>query len=373
MLDQMIKGALDQMAGADQPAPRVSIAQAMRQARVQRRRQRLTAAGAPVLAAGAALAIALTGVIGGGSARSLGPAEGGVGRRVAPRTFNPLRPYAAFGWLPGGLEKRAGGTFGRTYLELAGEAQAGRITTPVLLNAYTSGECRVTRGSLGCPPSGLHVAPIPLVLGQRVGLVNGQAAYWLPPARTSSLGLRPGTLAWQYARGGWAVEQTYNDLHTALKIARNIRFGPTAGSIIRFPVQLTDVPADWQINDVGTSSLNGVQYASSFIVTAGTVNDLMGNTPTETPQVDAGPGGRNACAGLMYYKTTTDVINGYAVSVANDEKSWPQHELCANDARGVFAWIITGDHPPISPVNLFAHHLRLLGPDPARWTTRPIG
>jgi hypothetical protein len=33
---------------------------------------------------------------------------------------------------------------------------------------------------------------------------------------------------------------------------------------------------------------------------------------------------------------------------------------------------ISGPHAPLSPAEFFAHHLKLLGPDSANWTTTPI-
>jgi hypothetical protein len=34
---------------------------------------------------------------------------------------------------------------------------------------------------------------------------------------------------------------------------------------------------------------------------------------------------------------------------------------------------VQGAHPPISVASLFGDHLRLLGTNPANWTTKPIG
>jgi hypothetical protein len=34
--------------------------------------------------------------------------------------------------------------------------------------------------------------------------------------------------------------------------------------------------------------------------------------------------------------------------------------------------VITGNHPPIDVTTLFAR-LRLIGPDPRKWTTSPVG
>ena len=66
------------------------------------------------------------------------------------------------------------------------------------------------------------------------------------------------------------------------------------------------------------------------------------------------------------------MIDGYPVTLGGDKKFWPQEELCAADADGLLVWIAVGARPTISPADLFGDHLRLLGPDPAHWTTQPI-
>ena len=48
--------------------------------------------------------------------------------------------------------------------------------------------------------------------------------------------------------------------------------------------------------------------------------------------------------------------------------------LCAANADGLALYIGQhGAHPPISVASLFRDHLRLLGANPANWTTKPIG
>jgi hypothetical protein len=64
------------------------------------------------------------------------------------------------------------------------------------------------------------------------------------------------------------------------------------------------------------------------------------------------------------------IINGYQVVVTNVIKE----QLCAPRARGLIVVISEfGAQPPISVNGLFGHHLRLLGPNPANWTSKPIG
>ena len=51
-----------------------------------------------------------------------------------------------------------------------------------------------------------------------------------------------------------------------------------------------------------------------------------------------------------------------------------KEQLCAPRARGLIVVISEfGAQPSISVNSLFGHHLRLLGPNPANWTSKPIG
>jgi len=52
----------------------------------------------------------------------------------------------------------------------------------------------------------------------------------------------------------------------------------------------------------------------------------------------------------------------------------PVQELCGAHADGLWFDIqVFGAHPSIGVVSLFRDHMRLLGTNPASWTTEPIG
>ncbi|MGN6173141.1 MAG: hypothetical protein ACTHPS_09335 [Streptosporangiaceae bacterium] len=52
----------------------------------------------------------------------------------------------------------------------------------------------------------------------------------------------------------------------------------------------------------------------------------------------------------------------------------PRQSLCDAHADGLALYISEfGAHPPISLASLFRDHLRLLGANPAKWTSKPIG
>ncbi len=373
MLDQMIRRAFEQMAGSDQPPARVSITHAIRRARVQRRRQALTAAGAPVLAAGAVVAIGLAGVIG-LTGRAQAPAGGSTaGTAAAPRYFSLLRPYAAFGWLPDGT------SLSQTRDGLGQDALLlwGRMDTHTQLAIYAAGRCKVSGHTLRCNVAGQPIAS--QALGGLVGDVDGHRAYWAsehlsigvsPSLARRTLHLTAGALCWQYARGGWAVLDAPN-LRDALRMAVSIRIGPDVSPPVRFALQLTGVPADWQVNAVAAGWRDGILYATSYQITVGRADIGPEGDPSQpaTPSVQIGPGSKGACP----QAEPSTVINGYPVRLWGPNETWADPELCAPDADGLFVWIQVSPRPIISPAEMFGHHLRLLGPDPAHWTTQPIG
>jgi hypothetical protein len=415
MLESDIRAVYEEMADSDLPPSTISIPAATHRGRMRLGLHRSGIIAAPVFAAAAVLAIALSGVLPGGLLGTGRTADSAFG--PAPAHFDPLSPYASFGWLPGHESARVSGLFGTTDLILYGRG--------VLLDAYSAGHCQVRGGGLLCNPGDGRPHQIPDgKLGRLAGKVAGQPAFWQPerhqvlmlgivallrnrtagpmpsgtntagavPDNTSTAGTvpdntstagrqvsastsqgpRPGSLKWQYARNGWAIVEAPS-LSTALRIARDIRFGPGVGTPVSFPFQLTGVPADWHVDSVLTSWIGDVQYARSFVVTSGLPDATpLGIYPAATPLFDAGPASLNACGGLMYYRASTTVIRGYRVSL-DSGRLWPQQQLCAGNADGVFVWMNLGRGPAISAVDLFAHHLRLLGPDPANWTTQPIG
>ncbi len=320
----------------------------------------------PVAAAAAVAVIALVaGLIVPGALRpAAAPAAhlGYVGTTRAPQYFNPLRPYARFGWLPPSSIPAASEVISQRMMSLGNPSGA-------FLALFAAGACHLTGHTLNCLPSGNRYP-----LGRDIAQGDGHPAYWTAP------GTSPGQLAWQYAVGGWAVLDYAASGHAsaiddAVKIADHVRFGYRGEPAIRFPVQLTDVPANWQVNCVATSLVGHVMYATSDVVTAGRVTGSIcgDDAPLNAPHFDAGQGAKNACAGLIYAEAHSqpEVINGYQV-VLGTENAWPNYELCADNAAGTFVWIAIGAHPTLSPASIFAHHLRLLGSSPAKWTTKPI-
>lgn len=369
MLEEDIKSLYERMADMDQPPSSISIPGAVRAGRVRVTRRRAAALATPVLAAAVVIAIALAASIQGGLH---GTHPTGSARR-APQYFSPLRPYARFGWLPpkSHSSPAVGEVISQKMMSLGNPSGA-------FLVLFAAGVCHVTGHALSCSPSGERYE-----FGRSVAIVDGRPAYWTAPQKPQGAfhGISSGVLVWQYAAGGWGVLDYTPSGHTsarndAVKIADRVRLGYRGEPAIRFPVQLTGVPASWQVNCVATSQIGHVMYAASDVVTAGRVTGSIcgDDAPLNAPHFDAGQGAKRACGGLIYAEAHSkpEVINGYQVVLGTDKKFWPNHELCANNAAGTFVWIAVGAQPILSPASIFAHHLRLLGSNPAKWTTKPI-
>jgi hypothetical protein len=195
-------------------------------------------------------------------------------------------------------------------------------------------------------------------------------------------------LLWQYARGGWAglVLPTANATklsaaqreaykQDAVKIANHVRYGAATPPLV-FPAQLTGLPSRWQVGSVYYQPDGRLLRASRFALTTGTPDlgaDGGLEYQTNLPYfgvIDPATFYRNFCP-----TSGSEIINGYRVVVTNQVAgTLPSESLCAANADGLALTIDQqGAHPPISVASLFRDHLRLLGTNPANWTTKPIG
>jgi hypothetical protein len=343
------------------------------------RRWRQPAWAVPVAAAIAvALVIGLAVSVSNGLFGTLRPA-GPTHLPAAPRQFNPLIPYVSFGWLPAG-QSLSSGEVRPTQIFLT----AGSTGLPGWgLNVYARGQCHLTRppGGLQCPHQGLDGTTARFKFTAPAPAVDAHRAFW---AGTG--------LVWQYARDGWAAltwpasapgvrtprQDTVRTQRQAIKIAGHLRFG--AATPLVFPAQLTGLTTQWQISDVYYLPDAGVLRAESFMLTTSTsrylshVGDL--GVWTNAPYVEIHPAPRNGTCTPHdpASKNTSEIINGYRVVVKRMPIGGvPQQELCAAHADGFWLSIIEfGPHPSIDVASLFRHHMRLLGTNPANWTSHPL-
>jgi hypothetical protein len=123
---------------------------------------------------------------------------------------------------------------------------------------------------------------------------------------------------------------------------------------------------------VDTGWLGGVQYASNYSVAVGRFVGLSDTSRSAFFTVR--PADSGACTSMMRsFRPSTREINGYQVLVASPRTVAYGSFACAGNAHGLFIVIITPGRGMADATGLFARHIRLLGPDPADWTTKPIG
>ncbi len=226
MDESAVRELLD-LAARDDDAPPcgVSVALARRRGRQRRRLLRVYLPGAAPVAAAIAVALILTlsASLRGGSAGGSEHERSKPAAPVAPSSFNPLVPYASFGWLPAGFSDTAAAgasdesTATSVTLQALAPATDGRMvvatvdargscqiepTSEAMPKAALSGLKSSTASTTATPaqtlsctdPSGEGRGNRLAELASAAPDVNGEPAYWTPE----------GALEWQYAPGAWA-------------------------------------------------------------------------------------------------------------------------------------------------------------------------
>jgi hypothetical protein len=286
------------------------------------------------------------------------------------RPFNPDVPSAAFGWLPAGNWYRTGEANEKVLQLRADQFKLGKPTQYWILNVYPPHQCTLAHKHLDCKYAGGAA-------DDRAPDINGHSAYWI------SGGAYFVTLAFNYAPGGWAF-LGYQDLQNlrasidharAVKIAEHVRFGTTKR--VHFAVELTNMPAHWQVYEVFYTPAAGRLEATSYQVAPITKNPLTGDWqyPLDTPGIEAIPASHRLVCETYGGKITHRVINGHKVTVDDESPGSrsPVWQLCAQDADGLFIDMFQqGRRTAFTVTSLFAHHFRLLGRNPAHWTTQPV-
>ena len=359
------------------PAP-ISIPAARRIGRARLLRRRAAAFGSPVLAAAAVVAVVLA-VFAAGPDQPATPAG-----PAAPRLFNPLVPYATVTWYPY-RPSLVGGSAWHTGLLLRASSRSPGQSTSVVL--YAAGWCTLRSASLSCGSTAAGTS-VEMTVSGPAPKVQGQAAYWTRYAGGDLTPLRPpasGTqmVAFQYARGGWAVVESTGTPADVLKIAASMRYGQT--SALRFDFRLTGLPSAWsEVLLAGFTRPGPGAHApvadtlvlGSPAIRPGTaVRDAL--TVITSTQPGQGPHCKTSTVPAGQASQTqpvpcpSKVINGYRAFL-NSPPLPGKQTLFAPDADGLYLYEeTTGPHAPLSPASVLAHHLELLGPDPANWITTP--
>jgi hypothetical protein len=366
MDEQKARALLELAADAEAPPTRVDIELARSRGRTRLRWRQACLVGAPVLVVVALSLATAVPFAGGGAAASRRTVLAASGRVMPPRQFNPLIPYVAFGWLPRG-ESLDGGQIASTNAYLTGGPSSSWALT-----VYVAGRCSPTSQQIlrqlrqhRKPELNCTVSSSSGSISQIVSVappVDGHLAYWTED-RSS--------LVWEYARGSWATlsgprGQVAN--RDAVKVADHIRYAVATKPSIEFPVQLRGLPPAWRVVAMYFVRDAGVLRASEY--------SLAGSGPI-APNFTTDPATRRSSCYFYPGQSARQTINGYRVTV-NHLKAVrgnpPVQQVCAPDADGLSIFISTyGRHAAPNAISIFARHTRLLGTNPADWTTKPLG
>jgi hypothetical protein len=370
MDETRVRGLLELAAAAtEEPPSRVNLEFARSRGRRKLRWRRASLAGASAAAVVAVVAAAVAVPGSHGAAPGRGRAPEAHAQVIAPRQFSLVSPYAAFGWLPPG-DSLDGGTLSPNNVYLtAGPGPSWALTV------YSAGFCNLTSAQvlrqlgqsqqpqLNCANSaGGTVYPVTSVAAARV---DGHTAFWTA---------KHVYLIWQYARHGWAALEPSRSAaaRTAIKVASEVSYG-AAGSPVEYPAQLVNMPAGWTLAYVHFAADAGVLRASQYQLTG------PGTGPgSDSPGFTTDPA--TAASSCYYYpdgQSARQTINGYRVTVnhipASDGRA-PVQQVCAANADGLMVFVSTyGRHASPNAISIFRRHMRLLGTNPAGWTSKPLG
>ena len=376
---------MERLSTTEQPPSRVDIGLARQRGGTLLRRRRWALAGAPLLAAGAvvALVLGIGAITGGGGGPRIPPVPSAPALR---HPFNPLAPYAAFGWLPKGVPRNVNST-GSTLAQLqlaVGSPAKGQFS----LTAWTRGACNLDAAQVR---AGLrrHYHPMlnceDAVIGWGANLsrpapaVGGHPAFWFYGHM----------LAWEYARHAWAT--LYVSRHgtpipaaTIVKVAAHVRFAATAKPAVKFPFQLTGLPASWRVLSVAgwRATADGLLAGANYLGMTTSVGRADGPVSGMIGQIVITPGKSNC----PFFRGSANrsrrvVLGGVTAIVTHFTGSGvrPYQGLCIQETNGLYVHFLEFPEPGRAGfvfggvTGVFLHHLHLLGGDPARWTTRPIG
>jgi hypothetical protein len=292
---------------------------------------------------------------------------------IAPASFDPLAIYATFGWLPPGFSVVAPPTQ-QTATQSFADVN-GPDGKSIALTVFSAHRCSFTgpfwsppKGSYQFTDGGKHKRYLHSRQYSRGLLCNSGApslpgpilpAGRLPGGHPAYLMLddsgHPTALAWQYARDGWAVAQ-FSGLRPAQlrEVAAHVRY--RSNLRLPFPFRLAGIPASWKV------------FASGSQVEAG---KLTGYALYLGPSQDP-----SAITVLIEHPYPNGCVNigGKTQSVSFDGAAGllrtAGQEACFANLHGMFVYVSSDQ---VGGALSLLHHVQVLGPDPANWTTQPLG
>jgi hypothetical protein len=274
-----------------------------------------------------------------------------------PEQFNPLIPYASFGWLPKGFTTDQSGAIASTNATTI--TANGDALGSFWLSVMARGGCRDTGATVDCHRNSGEVTG-PLPLNDRAPDVNGRPAYWTYDG-----------IMWEYAPGAWAVMTGPVGQAVTLKVAAGVQYGYQTP--LSFPFWLSGIPASWQIEE-------GDYTDSAPPLDAETLQ--LG--PVEMPQaasVTVTPAGGNSTWCQYQQGDSYVTVDGVRALLTGYETYG--HSLCVSDLNGQSIVVQVATRIPQSgvpvpgaaavggAVGLFKD-LHLLGSQVSNWTTDPV-
>jgi hypothetical protein len=388
MDEKALRAHFERFARVNLPPTTVDVARARK---AGRRRLRIHRAGVPAASFGVVIAIGALfagGVLPTGAtsrpavaaharkdharkdhASKPGPASG----PMAPASFDPLAIYATFGWLPPGfsvVNPPTAQTATQSFANVSGPNGQS-----IALTVFAAHQCSFT-GPFWSPPKGtfqftdggkhrryLHSRLYPGGLlcnsgpGSNPGpilpaghLAGGRPAYLM----LDDYG-HPTALAWQYARDGWAVAQWSGPRPAQLtEIAARVRY--RSNLHLPFPFRLVSIPASWKVSGAGSQVEGG--KLTGYVLYLGPSQDPDGITVLIVPPYP------NGCVNIGG-KTQTVSFDGAAGVLRSAGQ-----EACFGSLHGMYVYVSSDQAG--GALGLL-RHVQVLGPDPANWTTQPLG
>ena len=366
MLEHSIESVFQQMADQEQPQSTVSIQAALRDGHARLRRRRLMrAVGTPAFAAAAVLAIALPVSMSAGSHNATQEQRAVVvpASPATSRHFSPLALYASFGWLPAKETGVMWGSMQATYENL--------IDRGWFLRTYPVGSCERLGEHMECgwgKDKGNNACLGNAYIQARAPAIDGRPAYWAYDQGTrNSAGQR--CLTWEYQPGGWAYLLSSGVINPSkrlvVRVASAVRFGGHQPSF-KFAAQLRKLPGRWQVAFTTDFYLtHGAVLARPYTITDGKTSLGI--------YVNPGSQEHNKCLGPQ---SACRVINGYYVTLSEygpvTKGGRQEFELEVADADNASVMIGPETHKYLGLMYTVFSHMKMLGSNPAAWTTKPL-
>jgi hypothetical protein len=382
------RALMERMSVTEPPPSRVDIALARQRGARRLRRRRWAAGVAPLLAAAAVVAVvAGTGALsrvagsGGGDTGPVSPARVAVPRHP----FSPLAPYAAFGWLPKG-DPRTVSSPTSTLIQLQltiGSAARGQF----MLTVWAPTTCNPGAAKVRAALTGGHHPTLDCEditsgwaaeLGRPAPAVAGRPGFWFDGH----------SLAWEYAPHAWATLAVYRrgaaiPDATIVKVAAHVKYAATAKPSVKFPFQLTGLPASWQVTSAAwRATADGlVATPSDEMGGNAAVGPADGRFAGTIPRIEITPG-KSKCPFFRGSSSSRRVVLGGVTAVVTHFTGSgvrPYQGLCIPETHGLHVSFLELPKPGRAGfafggvTGIFLHHLHLLGPGPANWTTHPLG